>query len=71
MRYQVETSQSPMDERLHPDENIGSFYNMEPTLQIEKYKNTSILWTLDFDGAHSSSRYATKITLIEPSKEAT
>jgi hypothetical protein len=55
VRYQVETLQSPVDEVFYLDDKMGNFYAIDPTLQMEQCQDTSGMWTLEFDGAHSNS----------------
>lgn len=72
MGYQVEDPQKPASEIMYLDEMIGNFCAItNPITQEEEFQNTSDVWTLEFDGAHSSSRFSVGIVLIAPLHEAT
>jgi ribonuclease HI len=60
-----------MHEILYMDENIGSFYVIDPKLQIEKCQDISGIWMLEFDGENSKSGSRARIVLVVHSKEAT
>jgi hypothetical protein len=48
---------------------MGSFYAIDPTFQVEQCQDTNEMWTLEFDGAHSSFGSGDGIVLTTPSKE--
>jgi hypothetical protein len=67
VRYQVEDPQDPMNELMCMDEGIGNLCVLANFIaQEEEYKGNNDVWTLEFDGAHSSSRSGARIVLISP-----
>jgi hypothetical protein len=71
VRYRVESPKGPMDKVFYSDEKMGNLYAIDPTLHVEKFQDDNGMWTLELNGAHSSSSSGPGIVLTSPSREAT
>ena len=72
MRYQVEYPQDITNELICVDEGVGNLCVLANFIvQEEEKKGNNDVWTLYFDGSHSSLRHGADISLVYPMRTAT
>jgi ribonuclease HI len=65
----VETSNEPSDRLLCIDSGLNNWFIQERKLGMDTVEETEGIWTLEFDGSHSSSGSGTRVVLTAPSGE--
>jgi ribonuclease HI len=68
-RCLIEASEEPNDQLLCVNNGVESWFVQEGNFKDELGKTPDGIWTLEFDGAHSSSSSGAGIVLTAPSKE--
>jgi ribonuclease HI len=65
----VETSNEPSDQLLCIDSDLNNWFIQEGKLDVDAVEETEGIWTLEFDGSHSSYGLGTGVVLTSPSGE--
>jgi ribonuclease HI len=62
----VETSNEPSDQLLCINNGLNNWFIQEGKLDMDTVEETEGIWTLEFDGSHSSSGSGAGVVLIAP-----
>jgi ribonuclease HI len=65
----VETSNEPSDQLLCINSGLNNWFIQEGKLDMDTVEETEGIWTLEFDGSHSSSGSGAGVVLTAPSGE--
>jgi ribonuclease HI len=63
----VESSNKPSDQLLCIDNDLNNWFVQEGKLDVDTIEEIEGIWTLEFDGSHSSSGSGTGVVLTAPS----